>query len=133
MTRLNHSRPELRNKDNFRRELAKIVAINHLAPADSQWPSFMRPVAANPKALQYLFDWFSALSNWIEGDDMQFSSHHWPSEVEEAFDKFASCRVPSPYDVERTGREWLEEPFGNSHRERDDFRPFLLSIFRAQK
>jgi hypothetical protein len=52
------------------------------------WPPFLRPVVAKPKALAAMFGWMEAISEWAEKDEVPFSFSNQPDFVKKAAQNF---------------------------------------------
>jgi hypothetical protein len=126
MAYLDHHRPQLRYLDNLRRELGKVSAGADEAGHVTDWPPFLRPVAARPKALAALFATMHAIDGWIEDDTQQLSLSNPPSPVRRATQVFGEAKVQSAYDPSYTGRDWLADIAG----ETDPLASALLAVFR---
>jgi hypothetical protein len=129
VSRINHDRPQLRWLDNARKELAKAPAAQQEGFAVSEWPGFLRPVAANPVALKALFDLFSGIDKWLESEP-QISLSEPPIYVSTAYRSFAKARVQNPYDPKFCGRDWLSAA-GNLPSEDGDFRKALNTFLKG--
>jgi hypothetical protein len=131
MSRLNHDRPELRWRDNLRRELAKTSSLQANGPQDLKWPAFIRPVAANPKALAALFALLESVNNWASDDSRQFSFDEPTEQVRLSFVSFAQSKVENKYDSFFTGYDWLMQAEGDREIADQDFRPLLLIFLKS--
>lgn len=125
MSRINHDRPQLRFLDNLRRELGKASAFQQGQTTDFQWPAFLRPVAAKPKALAALFSLIGSLSAWLDDDNLQFALNNSPDYVKSACRSFATANVYNKYDPSYTGRDWLADMADGSVEHRE-FLEFIL-------
>ncbi|MDB5737008.1 MAG: hypothetical protein JWO65_676 [Sphingomonas bacterium] len=128
MTRINHDRPELRVLDNLRRELGRLLVADETPSVDSQWPTYLRPVAANPKALVAFVGIFEALSSWLDDKDATISISHPPGPVRSAAQRFAHVIIGSRYDPAYTGRDWLISVAREEAATSREFWGWLLSI-----
>jgi hypothetical protein len=110
MAHLDHHRPQLRYLDNLRREFQNAGA-SAVTPASSstEWPPFLRPVAAKPKSLSALFDWIEKVSEWFDDESIPFALSEPPPEVSRAAKAFLDTKVHDPYDPSFTGRDWFRK------------------------
>lgn len=127
LTRLNHDRPQLRVLDNLRRELGRLPSIGGQPEVDPQWPAFLRPVAANPKAGRALMGVLEGLSNWLDVDAV-FSMTDPPAPMRTAARGFAKTIIGSRYDPAFSGRDWLVSVSRDETVESREFWAWMLTI-----
>jgi hypothetical protein len=131
LVELNHNRPELRLKDNLRRELERLAPNIDPQSSNSSWPLSIRPIADNPKAINALSDFLRSLSDWVEDAERgasEFQISRPPDNVLKDFRRFLRQRISASSSHGLTCEDWLAESptLQNSN---SDFRPFLI-IFR---
>ncbi len=130
MAELNHNRPELRLKDNLRRELERLNPNIDPQSSSSSWPSSLRPLADNPKALQALSKFLKSFNAWIEDDDCEFQISSPPENVLKHFNHFLRQRMSTSSSYGVTCKDWLREP-RMPQNSNSDFRPFLIILHDA--
>ncbi|WP_435203419.1 hypothetical protein [Qipengyuania sp. 902] len=109
MSRIDHDRPELRLKDNFRREIEKVRENVASDSSAAKWPKSLKPVAENPKTLAALGDFFSNLDAWSAGDYGAFNFSEPPSVLKKSLEHLLRQRIVSISDG-LTVEDWLREP-----------------------
>ena len=110
MANLDHHRPQLRYLDNLRRELENGRKSAELsAEVSAEWPQFLRPVVARPKAHAALSNWMEKVSEWLDDDKTPLSLSNPPHEVRRAAKAFMDAKVHDPYDQSVTGRDWFRK------------------------
>ena len=110
MANLDHHRPQLRYLDNLRRELENGGKRAELsAEPSAEWPQFLRPVVARPKAHAALSNWMEKVSEWLDDDTTPLSLSDPPHEVRRAAKAFMDAKVHDPYDPSMTGRDWFRK------------------------
>ena len=110
MANLDHHRPQLRYLDNLRRELENGgKRAEASAEPSSEWPQFLRPVVARPKAHAALSNWMEKVSEWIDDETTPLTLSNPPNEVRRAAKAFMDAKVHDPYDPSVTGRDWFRK------------------------
>ena len=110
MANLDHHRPQLRYLDNLRRELENGGKRAELsAEPSAEWPQFLRPVVARPKAHAALSNWMEKVSEWIDDETTPLTLSNPPNEVRRAAKAFMDAKVHDPYDPSVTGRDWFRK------------------------
>ena len=128
MRNIKHDRPELRYKDNIRREIEKAARQIKDTPQVDTWPAHIQPLAQNPKALEALASFLNELDAWVLESDLPWTPSQPPKNVKDSFAQLKTQRIVVPYSDGLKVEDWLAEPI-EANTQRDDIRPFL-KIFR---
>jgi hypothetical protein len=128
MSKINHDRPELRYKDNFRREFEHAFGEMTNSTRADNWSTAMQPLVQNPRALEALANFFKKLDNWTQAESADWSLSSPPKAVKDSLKHLLKQHVRVSYSNGLRVEDWLAEP-STEQSEDFDVRP-ILEIFR---
>lgn len=115
MAKIDRERPELRCRDNLRRELCRIVEAwpDQSIPAGA--PDFLKPFVAVPATMQALGKLLQAFNDYMDEPRQVFSMT--PPEdaimLRQACREFGQARMQNPYDRLYSVHDWLKDAVAN--------------------
>jgi hypothetical protein len=128
MKNLNHERPELRYKDNIRRENLKEFAHAMKPKSIEGWPLQLQPLAQNTNALKALGSLMREIDLWIGRDDEDFSLSNPPQSFKASLNNFLEHRIDFAHSGGLTIKDWLDQEI--DYRDNKNDLRNVIQVFR---